>query len=167
MTTKNPSSWDAPFDSAPRTIVRKMHFLIETNRRTVHQVAAGLDITSKSLQDVLDGVSHPTEGLIEKFAKFFGVSIGFITGQEPAKPGPARSGPSGRRTPSSSSPARPRPGTPPSSSRGRTPAPANGGNVLLATRIQALVELLVEKGIITAREYSERVQQVEQRNRPS
>ncbi len=152
MATQEPTSWDM---QSTQTI-RKIQFLVDTNHVTVSQVADTIGVPRSTLQDVLDGIAHASESLVRKCADYFGVTMEFITGIEaPAKKAAPLA--HGRAT-----------------SWGTTPAPAapvpekvaGSLNVrTLATRHQALVELLIEKGIVSARDYHDLVRKVEERSR--
>ena len=146
MPSKDPIdklSWEV----SPREAVKKIQFLITTNHVTIPQLAHAIGVQQRALQDVVDGLAFPTEAMVRRCADYFGVKPHFITGEEdPARtprPGSAgmRKGPPGR-------------------------ASRNTLNIrTVATRHQALVELLIEKGVITARDYQEKVAQVEVRKR--
>ena len=140
------------WDVSPREAVKKIQFLISTNHVTVPQLAHEIGVQHRTLQDVVDGLSFPTEAMVRRCAKYFGVKESFITGEEAAST--ERSGSSSSRK---------------GGSRGSKPGSSASKSSLnvrtVATRHQALVELLIEKGVIQAREYQEKVAQVEGRQR--
>ena len=156
MTTREPTSWDYSGHA-----VKKIQFLIDANHVTVPQVADTIGMPHKALLDVLDGISHPTESVLRRCADYFGVTFEFITGQEAPAKGGKSSGSTGAR-PRSAGGSAPRAG---GRERPAPEAPSPTLNVrTIATRFQALVELLIEKGVISAREYHERVKKVEERS---
>ena len=151
MPSKDPIdklSWEV----SPREAVKKIQFLITTNHATIPQLADAIGVQQSALQDVVDGLSFPTEAMIRRCAKHFGVKASFITGEE--EPRDERPGSSSARK---------------GGSRGSKPGSSASRNSLnvrtVATRHQALVELLIEKGVIQTREYQEKVAQVEGRQR--
>lgn len=136
------------------SVARKIRFLMETNHFTVPFVAEELGVTRATLQDVLDERREPTKALLEKIARYFSVPKNFF-GEVVEAPAPAVA------DPLDFGPVKPA-------------APAKGGNSKtarraaldlrgLATRYQALVELLVARGVFTAAEYRAQVEQVEER----
>ncbi len=157
MATQDPTSWDMQ----SKKTIRKIQFLIDANHVTVPQVADTIGVPHRTLQDVLDGIAHASEGLIRKCADYFGVTLEFITGQE--APAPKAAPPAhGRATPWDGGKTAVRASATPAP----TEKPLGALNVrTVATRHQALVELLIEKGIISARDYHEKVRKVEGRTR--
>jgi hypothetical protein len=186
MPIQDPTTHDSQWTNGPREVVRKLQFLLDTNHVTVMSLAERTGITKKLIQDILDGASLPTEAMLRKFAEFFGVTLEFILGRDDGastqrgsaavrSPSTGRSssgkgsagiakGSSGVRKGSagvakgSAGPGR---GTAPAGKRTKGAGSLNIRAV--ATRHQALVELLVEKGVISARDYSELVQRIEKR----
>lgn len=136
--------------SDPRA--RKIRFLLETHHYTVPFVAEELGITRASLQEVLDERREPTSSLLSKLSVYFSVPKDFFGGiatQDPAAvidplldfdAPPAKSSAGGKAAKSK-------------------PLDLRG----LALRYQALIELLVAKGIFTAADYRNQVEQVEGR----
>jgi hypothetical protein len=155
----------------------------------VTTLAERTGISKKLVQDVLDGASMPTESMVRKFAEFFGVTFEFITGgDEVASPrrgsGAVKTGSTVRASAGKGSGAIARPSAgkgsgavsraSASKGSGAVQRPVGGGtkrtkggsalNVrAVATRHQALVELLVEKGVVSARDYHEMVQKIQSR----
>lgn len=154
MPTQDPTAWEMNSAQAKR----KLQFLIDTNHVTIPQVADTIGVPTSILQQVLDGVSHPTESLIRKCADYFGVTFEFITGQETTTP-EAASPAHGRARPMRE----PKSVTTDKSDDSKSKGTLNVRT--LATRHQALLELMIEKGLITAREYQEQVKVVEGRQR--
>ena len=153
MPTQDPTAWEMNSAQAKR----KLQFLIDTNHVTIPQVADTIGVPTAVLQQVLDGVSHPTESLIRKCADYFGVTFEFITGQETTTPEAAA--PAHGR-------ARPIRESKPNVEKSEDSKSKGTLNVrTLATRHQALLELMIEKGLITARDYQEQVKVVEGRQR--
>lgn len=128
--------------------VRRIQFLLDNNRLSVHEAAVRLSVRQPVLQAVLDGRSLPTEALLRKIAAYFEIDFEFLSsdGREPEiEPAPR----------ASSAPAAAADKSPPASSKLdlRT----------LAIRHQALLETLVKKGLISAAEYRLQVEEVQSR----
>lgn len=158
-----------------RAAVRRIRFLLENNRLPVHRAAELMGVRKSVLQDVLDRKNQPTEELLRKIAAYFDVELEFICGAEESVSSPGASasaskGPTstpkkaspeartlGKATPAGSSSARSK-GSPKKSSRG-----TKLNTRSLASRHQALLELLLEKRVITAAEYHARIEEVENR----
>ncbi len=165
MTTKDSTAWD----SSPQRTVRKLQFLIDTHHVTVQMLADSIGVPHKNLFDVLDGVALPTEGFIRKCAEYFKVPLEFITGQEApteSKDGgkkSRRSQNSGRDSKRVQGAERTRSSQrrPSRGQRTRTPESLNVRK--LAIRHQALLELLIEKRVLTPQEYHDQVKRIEER----
>ena len=131
---------------------RRIRFLIETHHLTIPDVAFDLGVSQVTLQEILDGQARASEYLIVAASNYFGVTVDFLL--------------SDQTTP----PRKKRPASPTSSSSSPSSAPSivkksagrSGATVGdLAVRHQALVELLIEKGVIQASELNAAVDRVE------
>ena len=167
MPTQEPTAWELAAHA-----LKKLRFLIDANHETVPRMAESMGISRETLLDVLDGVVHPTESFVRKCADHFGVSYEFMTGQEtPRKSAGAKGRSPGGAPAEGGAVAERRPATPPTAAasgddaRGEARPTATLTVRTVATRVQALVELLVEKGVMTPREYQEKVREVEDRAR--
>ena len=158
MPTQEPTAWEMNSAQAKR----KLQFLIDTNHVTVPQVANTIGVPVQTLQQVLDGAAHPSESPVRKCADYFGVTFEFITGQEVTAPeaAPPAHGRAKRSRDTKSTKASA--ATDPLDD-GKSKGTLNVRT--LATRHQALLELLIQKGLITAREYQDQVKIVEDRQR--
>lgn len=136
------------------SVARKIRFLMETNHFTVPFVAEELGVTRATLQDVLDERREPTKALLDKIARYFSVPKHFfgevVEAPAPAVPDPLDFGPV-------------KPATSAKAGSSKTARRAALDLRGLATRYQALVELLVARGVFTAAEYRAQVEQVEER----
>ncbi len=160
MATKDSSTTrEVPWESSPREILRKLQFLISTNNVTAQQLARTTGLSQKNVQEILDGVSLPTESMLRKCADFFGVTLEFVMGKDDGK-GAKQTAPRSHSSGSKS-------GAPPAGQTSpKAAAPSGPLNLrTIATRHQALIELLIEKRVITAREYHDMVQKIEGRGR--
>ncbi len=165
MTTKDSTAWD----SSPQRTVRKLQFLIDTHHVTVQMLADSIGVPHKTLFEVLDGVALPTEGFIRKCAEYFEVPLEFVSGQgtsSKSKEGVTKSR-SPQKTARASKEAK---GTGRTRSSQRTPSrrsqeqASESLNVrTLAIRHQALLELLIEKRVLTPQEYHDQVKRIEER----
>lgn len=161
---------------------RRIQFLLDNHRLAAHEAARQLGVRKTVLQDILDGRSFPTEGMLRKIATHFRVDLDFLVGPteiaEPptpassaAPPGPSRAPAAGLTSPPSpvgrASP------VPPSKANvtkpvapAETVAPKKTATVslrTLAVRHQALIELLISKGHMTASEYRTQVEAIDDR----
>ena len=132
---------------ATRATTRRIRFLLDNHRLTVPEAARLLEMRPQVLQEVLDGLALPSDGLLKKISKHFGVDRAFLLGVDESSEPPAE------ETSDDS-------GDPPTSTGSRTLDVRT-----LATRYQALLELLIEREVITAAEYHEQITDVESRHR--
>jgi len=172
MANQDTPTRDVPWESSPRAIVRKLQFLLDTNHVTVMAIAERTGIPKKLIQDILDGASLPTEAMLRKFADFFGVTLEFILGRDDGGSASRGSGATRSSSAARTSPGKGSAGIGKGSAGTAKGAPVPGKRTktagslnirAIATRHQALVELLVEKGMISARDYHEMVQKIEKR----
>ncbi|MGE3166761.1 MAG: helix-turn-helix domain-containing protein [Planctomycetota bacterium] len=163
-----------------RRAARRIQFLLDNHRLPAHEAARQLGVRKTVLQDILDGRSFPTEGLLRKIAAHFRVDLDFLVGSteiaEPPTP-TSTTAPAGVAGPPPQStaprPARPSatsvPGSDPPKAEsppqraGRTRSTPGVSLRTLAIRHQALVELLVSKGVLTAAEYRAQVEAIDDR----
>ncbi len=154
----------------PESTGHKIGFLIETNHLTVPNLAQAISVSASALQEVVDGQALASEVLVKKICEHLKVHESFFAhdGQQAAaSPSPSERRPSSDGkddSPSSSTEWDPLFHT----LEGFSSADSSSSGVLtlkaLAARHQALVELLVLKGVISGTDYRESIYRVEQRN---
>ncbi|MCI0651588.1 MAG: helix-turn-helix domain-containing protein [Planctomycetes bacterium] len=142
---------DTPVPIDLEATVRKIRFLVQTHHVTVPDLEHDLGIRVKTLQNVLDGESRPSGLLLERLASYFGVTVEFLTGAKAAAMEDTLS---------------------PSAAQGHGHGGGHGGGASrasplgladVAVRLQAMVELLVEKGVCSGAEYHSAVERVKER----
>ncbi|MEM7165891.1 MAG: hypothetical protein AAF581_10525 [Planctomycetota bacterium] len=128
-------------------ISRRIRFLLENHRLTVPQAATLLEMRARLLQEVLDGQTLPTDMMLEKVSAHFGVPLTFLRGGDSEPEASEESVPDLYAAPERTG------STPPAKLTLRT----------LATRHQALVELLIKNGVLTAADYNALIAEVDKR----
>ncbi len=129
------------------SIARKIHFLVNTHRTTVQDLAAALNVRREVLQDIIDGRMQPPSSLLEAMASHFGVTPDFFRFSEPLPKKTA----TGQDFPVKATP------------RQKNKSRSLGGMKALAVRHQALLEALISTGILSAADYHQHILKVEQR----
>ncbi len=133
-----------------RAPVRRIRFLMDTSHITMQDLAVELGMRKSDLLEILDGLAQPSTHFIRETARHFGVTIEFLmSGKELGEKG---------ATPAAAPVAAHAP-----AKAKRKPVRTGGGAFVLkdlAIRHQALLELLVQKGTITAGEYKAVVEQI-------
>lgn len=132
-------------DAQLERLSRKLRFLLSNERLTVPMLAEYLEVSRSTLQHVVDGKSMPPDALLRRLSNHFGVPESFFMG-------------TGDSTAVKKNKGRTRAGG--KSSKKKKPVL---NLKAVATRHQALVELLVSKGLIKASEYQEAIQKTEDR----
>lgn len=135
---------------AQRAVIsRRIRFLLENHRLTVPQAATLLEMRGKLLQEVLDGQALPTDMMLEKISAHFEVDRAFLSGGDAApRPSEEESVPDLFAT---------------NVRAGAATPPAKLTLRALAIRQQALIELLIKKGTLTAAEYHACIAEIEKR----
>ena len=127
-------------------VVRRIRFLMETQHVLVQDLAYDLGVQRAYLLEVLDERTPPTPGFLRSVASHFKVTVDFLElGKTLSVPKSVPKHQGKRR-------------------RGRDRRRQNLAMSDLAVRHQALVECLVDKGVITAGEYNAWVDRVMKRN---
>lgn len=141
--------------SESKEVVRKIRFLIDAHHETVPGLAKGVGVLPETIQDVLDGQCHPSSALVRRIADRFSLPLEFFTGEvafdiEPKRKKSGKAKQSRAVSPKSKS--APAPGT---RKKSRTT-----GTKELASLQQSLIELLIQKGVISADEWNARIRLV-------
>ena len=144
--------------SEPEQVVRKIRFLIDAHHETVPGLAKGVGVLPDTIQDVLDGQSLPSSALVRRIAERFSLPLDFFSSEACRAPKPKRAV---RKKGSAASQAQP-----------STQAPRENKSAVNGTQDesllqQALIELLIQKGVISADEWNARVRLVARRNSSS
>ncbi len=166
--TRSSSGIDGNHKFDPAEVVKKLRFLIDAHHETVPGLARGIGVLPTTIQDVLDGQAFPSNALVRRIAKRFSLPLEFF--YEPnrnAETGPRQS--AGKKTQNSSRSAKRstpgrrkgKPGKSPSATA-RKESGAGIKNPAISTvdtqlLQQTLVELLVQKGIISIDEWNARL----------
>ncbi|MEC9476887.1 MAG: hypothetical protein VX764_07625 [Planctomycetota bacterium] len=141
--------------SESKEVVRKIRFLIDAHHETVPGLAKGVGVLPETIQDVLDGQCHPSGALVRRIAERFSLPVEFFTGEVSFDIDPKRK--------KSGKAERSRVVSPKSKS---TPAPVTRkktrttGTKEIASLQQSLIELLIQKGVISADEWNARIRLV-------
>lgn len=180
---KNPRIPGSAVATGSEGYARKLQFLISTHRVTMLDLADAIGVKKRALQDMIDGLTVPSPTMIEAICKHFGVSSGFFDGSTVAKRGAAKSEESKKpaaKSHSGAAPASPAAAAA-AAAKKSLPAPAkkkvrnepkaavSPGHAppesfqALAVRHQALLEALLEKGVISPADYHKQIQIVERR----
>ncbi len=162
----------------PEIVIRKIRFLIDAHHETVPGLAKGIGVLPNTIQDVLDGQSFPSRALVRRLAERFSLPIEFFeanvttiddraaSSSRVEAPRRARVGQSAGKKASKTQRKKtqgkksPRPRTNKSTTAGQVPVDA-------AVLQQSLIELLIQKGVISADEWNARVRLVSNRNTTS
>lgn len=162
----------------PEIVIRKIRFLIDAHHETVPGLAKGIGVLTNTIQDVLDGQSFPSRALVRRLAERFSLPIEFFEADVTTidhraaassrrdAPGRARVGqPAGKKT-SKTQEKKPQGKK---TSRTRTTKPTTAGQVPVDAAVlqQSLIELLIQKGVISADEWNARVRLVSNRKTTS
>ena len=163
----------------PEVVIRKIRFLIDAHHETVPGLAKGIGVLPNTIQDVLDGQSFPSRALVRRLAERFSLPIEFFEAEVsaidnhtaiPAKKRasgrsrvgqPARKKIQGKKTEGKKSTAAGHQRTRVAKS---TPAQLPLDAAVLQ---QSLIELLIQKGVISADEWNARVRLVSNRKATS
>ncbi|HIC23604.1 MAG: hypothetical protein COB10_03785 [Planctomycetota bacterium] len=136
--------------SEPKEVVRKIRFLIDTHHETVPGLARGVGVLPDTIQDVLDGQSLPSSALVRRIAQRFALPVEFFSSEVSRDPRPKRSVSSkGKAVSQKSEP---------------NPESAATGSQHEVRLQKALVELLIQKGVISADEWNARIRLVTRRS---
>lgn len=130
-------------------VVRRIRFLMETQHVLVQDLAYDLGVQKAYLLEVLDERTQPTPGFLKSVASYFKVTVDFLHSGKTLILSQPVSKHGGKK------------------SRGRERRRKDRGGLAmsdLAVRHQALVECLVDKGVISAGEYNSWVERVMKRN---
>ena len=130
------------------TAVRKIRFLIDTHHETVPGLAKGIGVLPGTIQDVLDGQSLVSSALVRRIADRFSLPMDFFS----AEPLSEKNTGTGETTVKST---RARRVEAKSESRNSTSS-ENEVEELRRTQ-KALVELLIDKGVIQPGEWQARL----------
>ncbi|MAW76988.1 MAG: hypothetical protein CMJ95_06290 [Planctomycetes bacterium] len=144
--------------SESKEVVRKIRFLIDAHHETVPGLAKGVGVMPETIQDVLDGQSLPSGALIRRIADRFSLPIDFFTTEVSFD---MKSKQKVRSTRAAKT-ANPRRSSSPSA-QGKKKSPSVGAQdgALLQ---QALIELLIQKGVISADEWNARIRLVDRKS---
>ena len=132
-----------------QAVVRRIRFLMETQHVLVQDLAYDLGVQRAYLLEVLDERTKPTSGFLRSVASHFKVTVDFLESGKTLSLPKVLPKHQGKRR------------------RGRDRRRKNRGGLAmsdLAVRHQALVECLVDKGVISAGEYNAWVERVMKRN---
>ena len=159
--------------SGGEDISRKIRFLLQTQGIPYSKAAEWLGLPDDDFQEIVDGVKAPTARLLQNLAELCSVSPDFFTGKK-EQPRPAD-----QPWNSGQSPPALKPGTSAKISAGgpakpgSASKPAATGKVYerigpagpvtlrdLVVRFQALLECLLDRGVITALDYKRKVEEV-------
>ena len=160
---------------SPEVVIRKIRFLIDAHHETVPGLARGIGVLPNTIQDVLDGQAFPSRALVRRIAERFSLPVEFFSAEVGSHSESKATG-SGHRTArkspqKSASPRSPKgarstkaaakvPATAKRDARAQDKVAAPGAAVLQ----QALIELLIQKGLISADEWNARVRLVSRRS---
>ena len=136
--------------SESKEVVRKIRFLIDTHHETVPGLARGVGVLPNTIQDVLDGQSLPSSALIRRIAQRFSLPMDFFSSEVSRAPRPRRSVRNKSKAVSRKSEPNP-----------VSVATGAQDEVLLQ---KALIELLIQKGVISADEWNARIRLVTRRS---
>ena len=175
---------------SPAVVIRKLRFLIDAHHETVPGLARGIGVLPNTIQDVLDGQAFPSRALVRRIADRFSLPMEFFSAEVGSISEP-KSSRSGKGTPRTRQTIAKKP-TAQSRSKGagssttaastaatrertsRTPKPGGAADAKTAEKSkvappgtavlqQALIELLIQKGLISADEWNARVRLVSRR----
>ncbi len=166
--TRSTSGVDQNHKFDPAEVVKKLRFLIDAHHETVPGLARGIGVLPNTIQDVLDGQAFPSNALVRRIAKRFSLPLDFFVGSpretETGTPQSAgkNSGKSTRSAQSTTSKrkqgkvstTRSAPAAKVSGASGKQPAVTGVDPQILQ---QTLVELLVQKGVISIDEWNARL----------
>ena len=130
------------------TAVRKIRFLIDTHHETVPGLAKGIGVLPGTIQDVLDGQSLVSSALVRRIADRFSLPMDFFS----AEPLNEKDAGTGETTVKSTRARR-------VESRSESKSSSSSESELLELRRtqKALVELLIDKGVIQPGEWQARL----------
>jgi transcriptional regulator with XRE-family HTH domain len=165
---------------SPEVVIRKIRFLIDAHHETVPGLARGIGVLPNTIQDVLDGQAFPSRALVRRIAERFSLPVEFFSAEigSTSESKGTGSGPrAARKSPQKSARSRRPKGAPSTPAAAKVPATAKpvaraqdkvaaAGAVVPGTAVlqQALIELLIQKGLISADEWNARVRLVSKRN---
>lgn len=132
------------------TAVRKIRFLIDTHHETVPGLAKGIGVLPGTIQDVLDGQSLVSDALVRRIAERFKLPMDFFSAEAlPVKT--EDSAPADSAVVRSTRARR-------VESRSESPVDSTNSDLDEVRRTQkALVELLIDKGVIQSGEWQARL----------
>ena len=160
---------------SPEVVIRKIRFLIDAHHETVPGLARGIGVLPNTIQDVLDGQAFPSRALVRRIAERFSLPVEFFSaevGSSSESKGTGSGSRAARKSSQKSASSRSSKGAPSTPAKGKVSATAKPvawaqdkvavpGTAILQ---QALIELLIQKGLISADEWNARVRLVSKRN---
>ncbi|MEM7261003.1 MAG: helix-turn-helix transcriptional regulator [Planctomycetota bacterium] len=145
----------------PRPVVgRKLRFLLETHHTTVSELASIVDVRRETIQDLVDGTADARASTLQSIARYFEVGDEYFDGAKAEGEAAPTSEADLMRKGARNSSGNARNAT-------RPAAPAKSAEALslktLAVRYQGLIELMLEKGVVTPAELNEKMREVDAR----